>query len=244
MFSWISCARSVRSVGTMMQWSTSEASAPPPFALSASVATPFFFAARRAAWMMRFDELPLVVCRMSRSPGRAQSFDLARKNMVERKIVADRGESRCVGSERDRADGAARCFIAHVVFGRQRAARRLRCRRCRRKRACRPVSPCREPSRRRARSQARATRRNRARSSTSHGGAPEDRASCVGKLRGGCRYSRGHQLRTTGDPLRIVGGGFECPGHTCVGGEKIERVQRARRLRSSAPAAAAPPMPR
>src|SRR5688500_17837712 len=71
MQSWSSCARSVRSVGTITLWVARVLSFPPSRALIASTGIPFSRAT--CAARRRFGELPLVVWMISRSPGFASA---------------------------------------------------------------------------------------------------------------------------------------------------------------------------
>ena len=64
-------------------------------------------------------ELPLDVSTTTRSPGLARPGDLAGEYLVEAKIIADAGDERAVGGERDRRKRPTGFLVAADELGRE-----------------------------------------------------------------------------------------------------------------------------
>ena len=104
---WPSWMRGVASEGTRRQWSHRSGIWPPPRPVMPTVTRPFARATCRASRTL--GERPEVEMPNEHVAGAADRFDLAREQALVAVVVADRGEHRGVGGQRE--GGQARAVV-------------------------------------------------------------------------------------------------------------------------------------
>ena len=130
---WICWMSGCRLGGAQAEIAQRRMGAPAAVPVKPTVVTPSSRAARSAPSM--FGERPEVEMPKNTSPVRPTAH-LAREQVLVAVVVADRGEHRGVGGQRDRGQ-RWRSKCSRDRIRRRGAARRRRCRRCRRTAACR-----------------------------------------------------------------------------------------------------------